>query len=128
MPDFPTGTVTFLFTDVEGSTPLWESAPETTAQAIEQHDALLTARIEEHGGAIVRSRGEGDSFFAVFTQATDALVAACAIQRTMLAEPWATPSPLSVRIGLHTGEAQLRDGDYYGVHVNRASRLRSLAH
>jgi non-specific serine/threonine protein kinase len=98
------------------------------ARAIERHDLLLTARLEEHGGVIVRSRGEGDSFFAVFAQATDALTAAYAIQHTVLSEPWPTPSPLRVRVGLHTGEAQLRDGDYYGVQVNRASRLRSLAH
>ena len=70
MSDFPTGTVTFLFTDLESSTPLWESAPESMAVAIERHDVLLTARIEEHGGAIVRSRGEGDSFFAVFAHAS----------------------------------------------------------
>src|SRR5689334_6133182 len=128
MSDFPTGTITFLFTDVEASTPLWESSPAAMAVAIERHDALLTACIEEHRGAIVRSRGEGDSFFSVFAQATEAVAAACAIQRAVLAEPWPTPAPLLVRIGLHTGEAQFRDSDYYGVHVNRASRLRTLAH
>jgi predicted ATPase/class 3 adenylate cyclase/DNA-binding CsgD family transcriptional regulator len=128
MSDFPTGTVTFLFTDIEGSTPLWEQAPAAMAQAVERHDRLISACLDEHDGAIVRSRGEGDSFFAVFAQATNALAAACAIQLTALAEAWQTPAPLRVRIGLHTGEAQLRDADYYGLHVNRASRLRSLAY
>src|SRR5919204_399293 len=79
-------------------------------------------------GTIVRPRGEGDSRFAVFARATDAIAAACEIQRSLFVEAWPTPIPLRVRIALHTGEADLREGDYYGTAVNRCARLRSAAH
>src|SRR5207248_4404564 len=76
----------------------------------------------------VRARGEGDSRFAVFARATGAVTAAAAIQVEMHAEPWPTPTPLRVRAALHTGEAELRQGDYYGTAVNRCARLRAAAH
>jgi predicted ATPase/class 3 adenylate cyclase/Tfp pilus assembly protein PilF len=127
-PNLPSGTLTFLFTDVEGSTRLWEQFPDRMREATIRHDALIEAAVAQWGGIVVRPRGEGDSRFAVFTRATDAIAAAEAIQRALFAEPWAVPSPVRVRIALHTGEADLRDGDYYGPAVNRCARLRSVAH
>lgn len=122
----PTGTITFLFTDVEGSTRLWEHYPDAMRQALVRHDAILTNLIEQHSGIVVRERGEGDSFFAVFTRPSDAILAASAIQRSLQRESWPIPQPLRVRIAIHTGEADLRDGGYYGSEVNRCARLRAL--
>jgi len=124
----PTGTVTFLFTDIEGSTRLWETHAETVRAALIRHDALVDEIIESSRGMVVRPRGEGDSRFAVFLKATDAVGAAAALQEAIYRERWATPAPLGVRIALHTGEADFRDGDYYGSAVNRCARLRSAAH
>src|SRR5919199_921450 len=128
MADLPTGTVTFLFTDIVGSTKLWEQHPETVRHALVRHDALVEGIVAQHAGVVVRPRGEGDSRFAVFARATDAIVAAAALQQALYAEPWPTPTPLRVRMALHTGEADLRDGDYYGTAVNRCARLRAVAH
>jgi predicted ATPase/class 3 adenylate cyclase len=128
MPELPAGTVTFLFTDIEGSTRLWEQHPEPMRAALARHDALLTAGIQQHGGQVVKSRGEGDSLFAVFARASDALAAAGALQQALLAEPWPDEAPLRVRVALHTGEASFREGDYYGAAVNRCARLRAAAH
>jgi class 3 adenylate cyclase len=128
VPSLPTGTITFLLTDVEGSTGLWEVAPEAMLAALCRHDELFEQAVSEHGGAHIRPRGEGDSRFAVFGSAADAVAAALALQRAFLAEPWPTPRPIAVRVGLHTGEAQLREGDYYGSAVNRCARLRDLGH
>src|SRR6476646_2314465 len=124
----PTGTVTFLFTDIEGSTKLWEAYPDETRSALVRHDALVERVVDEQDGSVFRPRGEGDSRFAVFARATDAVAAAGALQQALYAEPWATPMPLKVRMALHTGEADLREGDYYGSAVNRCARLRSVAH
>src|SRR5437867_10767949 len=77
---------------------------------------------------LVRPRGEGDSRFAVFSRATDAVAAAASLQEAFHTEPWPIPAPIRVRAALHTGEADLRDGDYYGTAVNRCARLRSVAH
>jgi predicted ATPase len=96
--------------------------------ALVRHDALVEALVTEHGGVVVRPRGEGDSRFAVFARATDAVAAAAALHRALHAEPWPPETPLWVRLALHTGEADLRDGDYYGSAVNRAARLRAIAH
>ncbi len=139
--DLPTGTVTFCFTDIEGSTRLWERYPEAMSRALARHDSLAEALIAEHGGTLVKSRGEGDSLFAVFARATDALAAACDLQRAFHAEPWSEyvqeagggrPEEqgfaLRVRLALHSGEADLRAGDYYGAAVNRCARLRDSAH
>ena len=119
MAELPGGTVTFLLTDVEGSTALWEQAPEPMRAALARHDALFEAAVAEHRGVHIRPRGEGDSRFAVFAGAADAVEAALAVQRAFLAETWPTPRPIRVRTGVHTGEAELRDGDYYGSAVNR---------
>jgi predicted ATPase/class 3 adenylate cyclase/Tfp pilus assembly protein PilF len=140
MADLPTGTITFLLTDIQGSSRLWEQYPEAMSAAVTRHDALLTACLEDHGGIIIRSRGEGDSFFAVFARASDAVAAACALQQALLADPLtsgrssadgsdpACPTPLWVRVGIHTGEAELRGGDYYGPAINRCARLRAIGH
>jgi predicted ATPase/class 3 adenylate cyclase len=120
--------LTFLFTDAEGSTHLWEQFPDQMRQAMVRHDALIESAVAQWRGVVVRPRGEGDSRFAVFARATDAIAAAGAIQRALSVEPWTVPAPVRVRIALHTGEADLRDGDYYGSAVNRCARLRSVAH
>ena len=87
MPDLPDGTVTFLLTDVEGSTALWEEAPEAMHAALARHDALFEAAVVQRGGVHIRPRGEGDSRFAVFAAAPDAVAAALAIQRAFASEP-----------------------------------------
>ena len=122
------GTVTFMLTDIVASTRLWERYPEPMRHACARHDELVEGLVAEHAGVLVRPRGEGDSRFAVFARATEAVRAACAIQRALHGEPWPLPEPLAVRVALHTGEADLRDGDYYGSAVNRCARLRDAAH
>src|SRR5437773_12285145 len=124
----PSGTVTFLFTDIEGSTVLWEKYPEQSRIAMNRHDEIVEDVVGRHDGMLVRPRGEGDSRFAVFSRATDAVVGAAALQEAFHTEQWPTPAPLRVRIALHTGEADLRDGDYYGTAVNRCARLRAVAY
>src|ERR671933_2464492 len=128
MADLPTGTVTFLFTDIAGSTALWEQQPAAMRLALARHDELVEAIVAQHAGTVIRPRGEGDSRFAVFARATDAVTCAAALQQAFWAEPWSTPTPLRVRMALHTGEADLRAGDYYGSAVNRCARLRAVAH
>src|SRR4051794_13982197 len=128
MAELPADIVTFLFTDIEGSTLLWESHPTAAKAAQLRHDQIIEARVSQAGGTVVRPRGEGDSRFVVFNRATDAVAAADAIQHAFDAEPWQTPSPLRVRIALHTGEADLRGGEYYGAAVNRCARLRAAAY
>src|SRR4051812_30845681 len=116
-PNLPTGTVTFLFTDIEGSTQLWERYPDQARAALVRHDQIIEDIVARHEGSLVRPRGEGDSRFAVFSRATDAVAAAAAMQQALYSEPWLTPTPLRVRVALHTGEAELREGDYYGSAV-----------
>ncbi len=128
MAALPTGTITFLFTDVEGSSQPWEEHPAAMRQAMARHDALLTDVFEQHDGVVVRPRGEGDSLFAVFIRATDAVAAALAGQRALVAEDWGVIGPLRVRMALLTGEADLREGDYYGSAVNRCARIRSAGY
>ncbi len=128
MADLPTGVVTFIFTDVEGSTRLWEQHPDAMRQAMTRHDELIEASVASNGGVVVRPRGEGDSRFAVFSRPTDAVASARDIQQTLALEAWTTLRPLRVRTALHTGEADLRAGDYYGSDVNRCARLRAVGH
>jgi hypothetical protein len=99
---------------VEGSTRQWQRFPAAMQAAAARHDALTEALVAEHGGVLVRPRGEGDSRFAVFARATRGVSAAAALQRALTAEPWPLPEPLRVRMALHTGEDLVRDGDYYG--------------
>lgn len=124
----PDGVVTFLFTDVEGSTKLWELAPESMMDALRQHDAAIDRAVLASNGVSVKPRGEGDSRFIVFRHATDALRAVAELQRNLAATSWATPRPIRVRAALHTGAADLQMGDYYGSAVNRAARLKATAH
>ena len=128
MTDYPTGTVTFLMTDIEGSTALWERHAAAMGAATAGHDALIEAAVTDAGGLVVRPRGEGDSRFAVFEQPATAVRAATAIQRGLAAGLGDFPFELRVRIGVHTGAADWRAGDYYGSAVNRCARVRGLAH
>jgi len=128
MEDLPTGLVTFLLTDVEGSTALWERDPVAMRAALARHDAIIAAAVEGNGGRVLKAHGEGDSLFAVFEHVVGATSAALAIQRTLADERWQTPAALRVRIALNTGEADARNGDYYGTVVNRTARLRAVAH
>jgi class 3 adenylate cyclase len=127
--DLPAGTVTFLLTDIEGSTRLWETAPEAMEVALDQHNRVLTEVIEEHGGAVVTSWGEGDSFFSVFPSAVSAVEAAGACQLRLGREAWPAGAALRVRMGLHTGEARARQGGPVDhAPINRCARLKAAAH
>jgi class 3 adenylate cyclase len=118
----PTGTVTLLLADVEGSTQLWESQPSAMTAALEQLNRTASKLIAEHSGVRPVEQGEGDSFVAAFARASDAVACALDLQRSPLA-------PIKLRIGLHTGEVQLRDeGNYAGSTINKTARLRDLAH
>jgi len=121
----PVGTVTFLFTDMEGSTRAWEAHPKETRAALQRHDEIVARAIEANRGTIILERGEGDSVFAVFERASDAVAAACELQLALGKEEWPSEVPLRVRVGIHTGEA---DADYRGAHVNRAARIRAIGH
>ena len=124
--ELPEGVVTFLFTDVEGSTRLWEDAPDSMMDALRLHDGVIGAAVAAHNGVSVKPRGEGDSQFVVFRSARDAIAGSAEMQRRLAAVQWPTPRPLRVRASLHTGSAELED--YYGSAVNRAARLRAVAH
>jgi len=117
--------VTFVFTDLEASTRLWEEFPDAMRHALARHDDILRGAILDHGGRVVKTTGDG--VHAVFASARDALTAAADAQRAITAEPWPDTGPLRVRIGVHTGEAEFRDDDYYGPAVNRAARLMAAA-
>jgi predicted ATPase/class 3 adenylate cyclase len=127
--DLPAGTVTFLLTDIEGSTRLWETVPKAMEVALEQHNRLLAGVIGGHGGVVVTSRGEGDSFFAVFPSAVAAAEAAGACQLALHGEAWPAGASLRVRMGLHTGEAHVQEGDYVDhAPINRCARVKAAAH
>src|SRR5918993_4751207 len=126
MEGLPTGTVTFLFTDIEGSTRLWERNPEPMQQALARHDQIFRDAIEEHGGYVFKT--VGDAFCATFPTAPDALEAALDTQRRLLSSEWEENGPLRVRMALHTGAAEERDGDYFGPPLNRVARLLSAAY
>src|SRR5438445_8638947 len=123
----PTGVVSFLLTDIEGSTRLWEREPEAMRDALTRHDAIVNNVVRRLNGHVVKSKGEGDSVFAVFRHGRDALSAALVLQIALDAEAWVTSTPIRVRMAVHTGQIELRDGDYYGPTVNRCARLRALA-
>src|SRR5215211_897991 len=126
MPSPPTGTVTFLFTDIEGSTKMWERHPQAMQGALARHDELLRRAIEEHGGYVFKT--VGDAFCCVFPTAPDALEAALEAQHRLLSFEWVQTGSLKVRMALHTGAAEERDGDYFGPPLNRVARLLSAAH
>ncbi|MBI3169440.1 MAG: adenylate/guanylate cyclase domain-containing protein, partial [Chloroflexi bacterium] len=124
----PTGTVTFLFTDIEGSTKLWEQHPEAMKAALAKHDSILKEAIEANHGQVIKKTGDG--FHAVFVTAIDAVHASIHAQQSLYSTFVLQDSSciLKVRMGLHTGEAELRDGDYYGGTLNRAARIMSVGH
>jgi class 3 adenylate cyclase len=123
MSALPTGMVAFLMTDVVGSTPLWQRDANAMDQSLLALDAEVGRIVGAYHGTVITARGEGDSHFAVFESATSAVRSAIELQRRL---PVATG--LSLRAAVHAGEATLRDGNYYGIAVNHAARLRSCAH
>jgi predicted ATPase/class 3 adenylate cyclase len=126
MSELPTGTVTFLFSDIEGSTRIAQARPDDWPQLLARHRDLLRASFAEHGGVEVGT--EGDSFFVAFPSAAGAVSAAADAQRALAKEPWPDGVTLRVRIGLHTGEALEQDGTYVGIAVHRAARIGNAGH
>jgi len=126
MTDSSPETLTFVFTDLESSTRLWERFPDAMKAAVERHDAILADTVESSAGRIVKVLGDG--LMAVFPSAPDGVRACLEAQRILQAEAWGETGPLRVRMGLHTGEAQPRAGDYYGPPVNRAARIMAAGH
>ncbi|MGC1757734.1 MAG: adenylate/guanylate cyclase domain-containing protein [Candidatus Cybelea sp.] len=122
----PTGTVTLLFTDIEGSTQRWEERGEAMAQALRRHDELLRGVIESHGGHVFKT--VGDAFCATFWRAADAVAAAIDAQCVFGVEGWRAIGGLHVRMAMHSGVTHERDGDYFGPVVNRVARLLATAH
>jgi predicted ATPase/class 3 adenylate cyclase len=117
----PTGTVTFLVSDIEGSTERWESHPDAMADAVKRHDMLMRNAIESHGGYVFKT--VGDAFCATFPRVSDAIAAALNAQHALITEDFSQVGGLCVRLALHTGETTERDGDYFGPTVNRTARL-----
>jgi class 3 adenylate cyclase len=129
--ELPTGIVTFVFTDIEGSTRLWELRSQAMPVALARHDAIVRGAIEDHGGVVFRTGG--DAFYAAFGCAAAALSAVLAIQLALAAEPWGARGLVDgelvrVRIALHTSQIALRDGDYMGAPLNRIARLLAAGH
>jgi len=127
MSELPTGTVTFLFTDLEGSTRLWEEHPEAMPGALARHDVILQESVEAHGGVVFSRMGDG--LAAAFALAPDALGAVLDAQRGLGSEAWGETGPLRVRMGLHTDEGRLRaPGEYVNRPLNRCARLMAIGH
>ncbi len=124
--DIPVGTVTFLFTDIEGSTKLWEAHPEAMRGALARHDALMRAAVVSSNGYVFKTIG--DAFCVAFGTAQEAVQAAINAQVALAAEAWPGETPIRVRMGLHTGAVESRDNDYFGPPVNRVARLLATAH
>jgi predicted ATPase/class 3 adenylate cyclase len=118
--------ITFLFTDIEGSTRLWERAPEAMRTALARHDSILRSSVEHSGGKVFKTIG--DAFCAAFPSADGAVRAALDIQMALHTEAWSETGPIRVRVALHTGEAETRDDDFFGPTVNRAARLLAVGH
>jgi predicted ATPase/class 3 adenylate cyclase len=126
MPPAPIGTITFVFTDIEGSSQRWERFPEAMALALVKHDTILREAFESRGGLVFKT--VGDAFCVAFDTAAAALDAALEAQRLIKSETWDEVGDLRVRMALHTGAAELRDGDYFGPTLNRVSRILSAGH
>jgi predicted ATPase/class 3 adenylate cyclase len=124
----PSTALTFMLTDIEGSTRLWERHPDAMAKSLIRHDELVATHTTAHSGELIGSRAEGDSTFAVFQTAPDAIECASELQRALTAEPWPQEIPLRVRIALHTGQVRPVPGGHYGPVVNRCARIRAAAH
>ena len=125
-PALPSGTVTFLFTDIEGSTRLWATQHDAMRASLARHDALLREHIEAHGGHVFKTAG--DAFCASFATATSAVEAALAAQRALRTERWPEGAAIHARMALHTGAAEIRDGDYFGPPLNHVARLLAVGH
>jgi predicted ATPase/class 3 adenylate cyclase len=126
LPDKASRTLTFLFTDLEGSTRLWERFPQAMKRALERHDSILRTAVTAAGGRVVKTTGDG--LMAVFGSATEAVRACLAAQRGLVEEPWPETGLLRVRMGLHSGEAQPRGDDYFGPAVIRGARIMAVGH
>ena len=122
----PVGIVTLLFTDIEGSTRMWEESPSAMSDALARHDAVLRHVLAAHHGYVFKTMG--DSFCAAFTRVGEAVRASVALQQALAGEPWPAGCEIKVRVALHTGECDQRDDDYFGPAVNRVARLVSSAH
>ncbi|HEU5104118.1 MAG TPA: tetratricopeptide repeat protein [Roseiflexaceae bacterium] len=122
----PSRTVTFLFTDIVGSTALWEQHPQAMTDLLARHDAILRKAIAAHDGVVFKT--VGDAVCAVFASAPAALGAALAAQRALHAEPWGATGPLRVRMALHTGSVEAREGDYAGLPLSRVAQLLAAGH
>lgn len=122
----PSGTITFFFTDVEGSTRMVQALGDAWVGVLERHDAILAEAVENNGGFPIKT--EGDSLFAVFSNAPSAVNAAAEAQRRLAAETWPEGQPVRVRMGVHTGQAALVGSDYVGLEVHRAARISDAAH
>lgn len=123
--ELPTGIITFLFTDLEKSTDLWEDYPQEMKSTLARHDAILKSAVESEAGFVVKTTGDG--VHAAFPSAINGIKAVLASQLALISENWGATGPLRVRMALHSGEAELRDGDYYGSVVNRAARIMGAA-
>jgi predicted ATPase/DNA-binding SARP family transcriptional activator len=125
--ELPSGVVTFLLTDIVGSSGLWEADAEAMAAALELHDELIARTADAQGGRLLKAKGEGDATLTVFRRASDAVACAVELQRALQDAAWPGGLDLGVRVAVHTGEAHERGGDYFGPALNRAARLRGLA-
>ena len=127
MPDLPSGTVVFLFTDIEGSTRLWQQNPPAMQTAVDAQLGLIRGIVAKHGGALYKVVGDGTQ--SAFPDAQHALAAAIDAQRALLATPWDDPpGPFRVRMAIHAGQATPRDGDYLAAPLNRLARLMAVGH
>ncbi len=124
----PTGTLTLMLTDLVASTRTWEAQPPAMRQAMARHDEIVYESVERHRGVMVESGRAGDSIFAVFRAAKDAAACALEIQRRFRSADWSEAVALKIRIGLHTGEVELRAGHYFGPPLNRCARMLALCH
>jgi len=122
----PTGTITFLFSDIEGSTRLWERYPEAMRSALRRHDEIMRSAMAENAGHVFKTIG--DAFCVAFDRAGDALAAAAEAQHALHDESWGETGPLKVRMSLHVGAAEFRDNDYFGNSLNRVARILAAAH
>ncbi|HVA08764.1 MAG TPA: adenylate/guanylate cyclase domain-containing protein, partial [Acidimicrobiales bacterium] len=125
-PGLPTGTVTFLFSDVVGSTRLWAADPDAMSASLQVHDQIFTETIAKFDGHVFATAG--DSFAAAFARSSSAVDCAVSLQNALADVDWGTWPRLSVRIGLHLGEAEERQDNYFGPNVNLAARVMAVAH
>jgi class 3 adenylate cyclase len=126
VPELPTGMITLFFTDIEGSTRLWERYPDEMQIALERHDSILNTNIAEHGGVVFRT--VGDAFCAAFSSALSAVCAALESQRALHAGPWGVIGAMRVRMALHTNMVEVREDGYVGPPLNRVARILATAH